>query len=184
MNPLILPIHYAFSDSDNYYLVNGYVSGGSLRTNLEYKKKFSEDEIRIIAAEVGSLIGFLHLRGYIYHNLNATEILLDKEGHCHFLDFRWTKTFSGPVPPRIDDLILERGEYLAPEVLTVGNYNKDIDWWAFGILLFELVTGRVPFSAQVFIPIINFIDFLGSRRINNESTIWRFNFSCRRVIKF
>jgi len=125
-----------------------YVNGGELFFHLSREKKFSEHKSKFYCAEICYAIGFLHANNIIYRDIKLENILLDSEGHIKLADFGLckmdmdcnskTNTFCGTL------------EYLAPEILTkdLTGYTKAVDWWAVGVLLYEMLVGRLPFSSK------------------------------------
>jgi len=113
---------------------------------LTREKVFSEDRARFYIAEITLAMTYLHERHIIYRDLKLENLLLDKEGHIKITDFglckeeisfgATTTTFCGTP------------EYLAPEVLEGNGYGKAVDWWSFGTLMFEMLTGLPPFYSQ------------------------------------
>lgn len=118
-----------------------YCSTGDLYTYWQMIGHFSEDTVRVFAAELGCALGFLHDLGVIHRDVKMENILLTDDGHLRLADFGLSRR-------------LERGgrafticgtiQYMAPEVLSGGPYNHAADWWSLGILLFSLVTGKFP----------------------------------------
>uniref|UniRef100_A0A3Q3JBT5 Protein kinase domain-containing protein n=2 Tax=Monopterus albus TaxID=43700 RepID=A0A3Q3JBT5_MONAL len=107
--------------------------------------QFTEDTVRIFAAELGCALSFLHDFGIIHRDVKMENILLTDNGHIRLADFGLSHR-------------LERGErafticgtiqYMAPEVLSGGPYNHAADWWSLGILLFSLVSGKFPMPPE------------------------------------
>uniref|UniRef100_A0A3P8VM56 Ribosomal protein S6 kinase related b n=2 Tax=Cynoglossus semilaevis TaxID=244447 RepID=A0A3P8VM56_CYNSE len=107
--------------------------------------QFTEDTVRVFAAELGCGLDFLHNLGVIHRDVKMENILLTDNGHLRLADFGLSRR-------------LERGgrafticgtiQYMAPEVLSGGPYNHAADWWSLGILLFSLVTGKFPVPAE------------------------------------
>lgn len=120
-----------------------YVNGGELFFHLSRERVFSEDRTRFYGAEIISALGYLHSNGIIYRDLKLENLLLDKDGHIKIADFglckeditygRTTKTFCGTP------------EYLAPEVLEDSDYGRAVDWWGTGVVMYEMICGRLPF---------------------------------------
>uniref|UniRef100_A0A1A8TYS9 Uncharacterized serine/threonine-protein kinase SgK494b n=1 Tax=Nothobranchius furzeri TaxID=105023 RepID=A0A1A8TYS9_NOTFU len=117
------------------------VHTGDLYTYWQMIGQFSEDTVRVFAAELGCALGFLHDFGIIHRDVKMENILLNDNGHLRLADFGLSRR-------------LERGgrafticgtiQYMAPEVLSGGPYNHAADWWSLGILLFSLATGKFP----------------------------------------
>lgn len=105
--------------------------------------KFDENLIRELVAEIMFGVEILHGYGIIYRELKPENILVTNDGHVKLTDYGLSKmlledrtstaTFVGAL------------EYMAPEVVK-GNYGKEVDLWSLGILVFELIFERNPFS--------------------------------------
>jgi len=123
-----------------------FINGGELFYHLQLQpgRKFANERARFYAAEICLGIEHLHKMGIIYRDLKPENVLVDLEGHIRLTDFGLskeglyfkndkTRTFCGTP------------EYLAPEVLAGGDYNNAVDWWSFGALIYEMLTGWAPF---------------------------------------
>jgi len=145
-HPFLLTLKYSFTTVDRLCLVTEYVNGGELYFHLAKERQFSEDRTRFYGAEIICAIDYLHTNAIIYRDLKLENLLLDKDGHIKIADFglckediRWgttTKTFCGTP------------EYLAPEVLDDVNYGRAVDWWGVGVVMYEMMVGRLPFYNQ------------------------------------
>uniref|UniRef100_A0A3B3SYD6 non-specific serine/threonine protein kinase n=1 Tax=Paramormyrops kingsleyae TaxID=1676925 RepID=A0A3B3SYD6_9TELE len=101
---------------------------------------------RFYLGEITLALGHLHSHGIIYRDLKPENIMLDYQGHIKLTDFGLCKesihdeavthTFCGTI------------EYMAPEILTRLGHNKAVDWWSLGALMFDMMTGSPPFTAE------------------------------------
>ncbi|KAH1026767.1 RAC serine/threonine-protein kinase [Dendroctonus ponderosae] len=142
-HPFLTSLKYSFQTNDRLCFVMEYVNGGELFFHLSREKVFSEERTRFYGAEIISALGYLHSQGIIYRDLKLENLLLDKDGHIKITDFglckeditygRTTKTFCGTP------------EYLAPEVLEDNDYGRAVDWWGIGVVMYEMMCGRLPF---------------------------------------
>ncbi|EGG16926.1 protein serine/threonine kinase [Cavenderia fasciculata] len=146
-HPFLVNLNYSFQTEDKLYFILDYINGGELFYHLQKEKKFSEDRVRYYGAEIVLALEHLHLSGVIYRDLKPENLLLTNEGHICMTDFGLCK--EGLNAPS-DKTITFCGtpEYLAPEVLQGNGYGKQVDWWSFGSLLFEMLTGLPPFYSQ------------------------------------
>nr|QBC41002.1 Akt [Chrysopa pallens] len=142
-HPFLISLKYSFQTNDRLCFVMEYVNGGELFFHLSRERVFSEDRTRFYGAEIVSALGYLHSLKIIYRDLKLENLLLDKDGHIKIADFglckeditygRTTKTFCGTP------------EYLAPEVLDDNDYGSAVDWWGVGVVMYEMMCGRLPF---------------------------------------
>jgi RAC serine/threonine-protein kinase len=142
-HPFLLQLKYSFTTVDRLCLVTEYVNGGELYFHLSTERQFPEERTRFYGAEIICAIKYLHGLGIIYRDLKLENLLLDHDGHIKIADFglckedihfgSTTKTFCGTP------------EYLAPEVLEDSDYGRAVDWWGTGVVMYEMMTGRLPF---------------------------------------
>lgn len=142
-HPFLTALTYSFQTPDRLCFVMEYVNGGELFYHLSKVRVFSEDRTRFYGAEIISALGYLHQNNIVYRDLKLENLLLDKEGHIKIADFGLckeemfygasTKTFCGTP------------EYLAPEVLEDNDYGRAVDWWGTGVVMYEMMCGRLPF---------------------------------------
>lgn len=142
--PFLVGLHYSFQTPGKLYFVMDYINGGELFFHLQKVKKFPEDHVRFYGAEIVAALEYLHSAGVIYRDLKPENLLLTNEGHLVMTDFGLSK--EGLHDP--DDrtaTFCGTPEYLAPEILGGQGYTKAVDWWSFGTLMFEMLTGLPPF---------------------------------------
>lgn len=115
--------------------------------HLSKERTFSEPRARFYAAEVTSAIGYLHSQGIIYRDLKPENILLDSDGHVILTDFGLCK--EGLRERETTNTFCGTPEYLAPEVLRKEAYDRSVDWWCLGAVLFEMLNGLVRTASVV-----------------------------------
>ncbi|NXC82229.1 KS6A3 kinase, partial [Cercotrichas coryphoeus] len=145
-HPFIVKLHYAFQTEGKLYLILDFLRGGDLFTRLSKEVMFTEDDVKFYLAELALALDHLHSLGIIYRDLKPENILLDEEGHIKLTDFGLSKesidhekkaySFCGTV------------EYMAPEVVNRRGHTQSADWWSFGVLMFEMLTGTLPFQGK------------------------------------
>jgi len=143
-HPFLLELKYGFQDASNIYFVAKYYKGGELYNYLLERKRFTEDTTRFYAAQIALGLGELHDKKLIYRNLKPEKILIDEDGYLAIIDFEFAKILDTTQV----GVFYGTAEYLAPEILNGSEYNKQVDWWAFGILIYEMLVGYPPFRCR------------------------------------
>ncbi|XP_011860408.1 PREDICTED: ribosomal protein S6 kinase 2 beta [Vollenhovia emeryi] len=142
-HPFIVRLHYAFQTEGKLYLILDFLKGGDLFSRLSKEVMFTEDDVKFYLAELALALDHIHKLGIIYRDLKPENILLDTEGHISLTDFGLSKqplddskaySFCGTV------------EYMAPEIVNRKGHTCTADWWSFGVLMFEMLTGALPFQ--------------------------------------
>lgn len=164
-HPFLTALHSCFQTPDRLFFVMEYVNGGDLMFQIQRARKFDEARAAFYAAEVTLALQFLHRNGVIYRDLKLDNILLDAEGHCKLADFgmckegiiggNLTSTFCG-TPDYIGKKekmsifirFLRFPCFAAPEILQELDYGPSVDWWALGVLMYEMMAGQPPFEAD------------------------------------
>jgi len=145
-HPFLVGLHSAFQSEDRLYLVMEYVNGGELFWHLSKSGYFKVARGRFYAAEILAALTYLHKHGIIYRDLKLENILMDKDGHMKITDFGLCKDELG-VGVQTSTLC-GTTEYMAPEVLLNLAYGFAVDWWSFGVVLYEMICGTHPFYSQ------------------------------------
>ncbi|XP_032055235.1 citron Rho-interacting kinase isoform X5 [Aythya fuligula] len=169
-SPWIPQLQYAFQDKKNLYLVMEYQPGGDLLSLLNrYEDHLDEAMVQFYLAELVLAIHSVHQMGYVHRDIKPENVLIDRIGHIKLVDFgsaakmTINKTVNAKLPVGTPD-------YMAPEMLTGLNgdgkasYGPECDWWSLGVIAYEMIYGRSPFtegtSAKTFNNIMNFQRFL------------------------
>ncbi|KAJ4375987.1 cytochrome c oxidase subunit 1 [Neocucurbitaria cava] len=176
-HPFITTMVASFQSMDSLYMVLDYCPGGEVFSYLRRARRFNEPTSQFYAAEIVLILEFLHEReGVAYRDLKPENILIDAEGHLKLVDFGfakkvenstlfnqgiegWTNRSAGETYT-----LCGTPEYLAPEVIrNTGmpsyttilvldlhklGHGTAVDWWAFGILVYEFLVGQPPFWDQ------------------------------------
>ncbi|ETM02916.1 AGC protein kinase [Phytophthora nicotianae] len=143
----LVQLYWAFQTKDNLYFVMEYCPGGELSTHLERATRFTEEVAAFYAAELLLAVQQLHQHGILHRDLKPENILLTEDGHLKLVDFGISK-FGITEATRGAKTICGSYEYLAPEILKGKQYGTAADWWAFGAVLYELLTGLPPWYSQ------------------------------------
>ncbi|KAI7801256.1 putative ribosomal protein S6 kinase alpha-6 [Triplophysa rosa] len=145
-HPFIVKLHYAFQTEGKLYLILDFLRGGDVFTRLSKEVMFTEEDVKFYLAELALALDHLHNLGIVYRDLKPENILLDEAGHIKLTDFGLSKesvdqdrkaySFCGTV------------EYMAPEVVNRRGHTQSADWWSLGVLMFEMLTGTLPFQGK------------------------------------
>jgi len=138
--PFIVPLLGTFQDKDCIYLVLEYVVGGEFFTHLRTAGRFTEETSKFYAAQIVLTFEFLHSKDIIYRDLKPENLLLDKEGNCKITDFGFAKIIDHRTYT-----LCGTPDYLAPEIILNKGHGKPVDWWALGVLIYEMIAGYPPF---------------------------------------
>ncbi|KAK2088463.1 RAC-beta serine/threonine-protein kinase [Saguinus oedipus] len=139
-------LKYAFQTHDRLCFVMEYANGGELFFHLSRERVFTEERARFYGAEIVSALEYLHSRDVVYRDIKLENLMLDKDGHIKITDFGLCK--EGISDGATMKTFCGTPEYLAPEVLEDNDYGRAVDWWGLGVVMYEMMCGRLPFYNQ------------------------------------
>uniref|UniRef100_A0A8C6VXK4 non-specific serine/threonine protein kinase n=1 Tax=Nothobranchius furzeri TaxID=105023 RepID=A0A8C6VXK4_NOTFU len=146
-HPFLTGLKYSFQTHDRLCFVMEYANGGELFFHLSRDRVFSEERARFYGAEIVSALDYLHAeRNVVYRDLKLENLMLDKDGHIKITDFGLCK--EGIKDGATMKTFCGTPEYLAPEVLEDNDYGRAVDWWGLGVVMYEMMCGRLPFYNQ------------------------------------
>ncbi|KAG9546486.1 protein kinase C, partial [Aureobasidium melanogenum] len=144
-HPFLTNLHACFQTETRIYFVMEYISGGDLMLHIQ-RGQFGTKRAQFYAAEVCLALKYFHENGVIYRDLKLDNILLTLDGHIKIADYglckedMWygstTSTFCGTP------------EFMAPEILLDKKYGRAVDWWAFGVLIYQMLLQQSPFRGE------------------------------------
>ena len=143
-HPFIINMHFAFQDIDNLYLVIDYLSGGDIRYHLYNKHIFNEIETKFLIACLLTGLEYIHSNNIIHRDLKPENLVLDSNGYLRITDFGIAKYIE------IDNHKDNSGTvgYMAPEVLFRKKHSFPCDFFAIGVITYELMFGKRPYHGK------------------------------------
>mmetsp|Transcript_2554 Transcript_2554/g.3571 ORF Transcript_2554/g.3571 Transcript_2554/m.3571 type:complete len:823 (-) Transcript_2554:2516-4984(-) len=141
-HPFVVNLVSTFQDERHLYMLIELVQGGELFSvvHTETRDGIPNANSRFYAACILESLSHLHHRSISYRDLKPENILIDSKGYCVLVDLGFAKIV-------VDKTYTLCGtpEYLAPEIILSKGHDKGVDYWAFGVLIYEMLVGRSPF---------------------------------------
>lgn len=144
-HPFLLTLHSCFQTENRVYFVMDYVSGGDLMWHIQ-QEPFTPRRAQFYAAEVLLGLKYFHENGVIYRDLKLDNILLTLTGHVKIADYGLCKEDMGYG--NTTGTFCGTPEFMAPEILLEQKYGRGVDWWAFGVLIYQMLLGQSPFRGE------------------------------------
>ena len=146
-HPHIVPLYDYWRDPDGAYLVMRYLRGGSLRDLIERQGKLDTDLASKVLEQIGSALTFAHRNGVVHRDVKADNIFMDEDGNAYLSDFGIAKEVGADVGDGQGNLV-GTPAYLAPEQIRGEGAGPQSDVYAFGIMLYEMLSGSRPFADE------------------------------------
>jgi len=141
-HPFVVDLVATFQDERHLFMLIALVQGGELFSviHTETRDGIPNGNSRFYAACILESLSHLHRRGIAYRDLKPENILIDAKGYCVLVDLGFAKTVSDKTYT-----LCGTPEYLAPEIILSNGHDSGVDYWAFGVLIYEMLVGRSPF---------------------------------------
>ena len=138
-------MHYAFQTQTHLYIILDYLSGGDLRYYICKHNIFTEKETKFIISNIILSLEYIHSNHIIHRDIKPENLVFDSKGYLHLTDFGIAYEHH-----ENDILINSSGTpgYMAPEVLIKKPHSFEVDFYALGIIIFELVYGKRPYNGK------------------------------------
>ena len=141
-HPFIINIHFAFQDTEFLFLVSDYLEGGDLRFQLTKNKTFTETQTKFLIANLLLSLDYLHTNNIIHRDVKPENLIFEKNGYLRLTDFGIAKTFTKNNKEETSGT----PGYMAPEVLFAQNHTFVVDYFAVGVIIYEIIFGHRPYT--------------------------------------
>ncbi|EPQ10211.1 Protein kinase C delta type [Myotis brandtii] len=145
-NPFLTHLYCTFQTKEHLFFVMEFLNGGDLMYHIQDKGRFELYRAMFYAAEIICGLQFLHSKGIIYRDLKLDNVMLDQNGHIKIADFGMCK--ENIFSDKKASTFCGTPDYIAPEILQGLKYSFSVDWWSFGVLLYEMLIGQSPFHGD------------------------------------
>ncbi len=148
LHPNIVTIYDFGHDASRYYLVMEYVQGTDLKTYLRRRGRLTVAEAVDLGVQISSGVGYAHRAGLVHCDLKPQNILVSPDGRAKITDFGIARALASIEPDESSEVVWGSPQYMAPEQAAGGPPSPASDVYGLGIILFELLTGRLPFDSE------------------------------------
>ena len=152
-HPHILPV-FDFGEAEGYpYIVMPYIVSGTLADSM-HSKRLSLSEVRRILTQLGDALSYAHTRGLIHRDIKPSNVLVDEGGNCLLTDFGLARMAEASTNITTSGAIMGTPAYMSPEQGAGSTIDHRSDIYSLGIVLYEMVTGRVPYIAETPVAVV------------------------------
>ena len=152
-HPHILPV-FDYGQAEGYtYIVMPFVQSGTLTGSLK-GQPLSLARIRQIISQIGDALNYAHARGLIHRDVKPSNVLIDESGNCLLTDFGLARMVEDSVNLTISGTIMGTPAYMSPEQGSGQRIGPRSDVYSLGVILYEMATGRVPYTAETPVAVI------------------------------
>jgi serine/threonine protein kinase len=152
-HPHILSV-FDYGEADGYpYIVMPFVQGGTL-SELIQKRSLSLADVRRIITQLGSALSYAHARGMIHRDIKPSNVLIDESNNCLLTDFGLARMVEASIKITTSGTVMGTPAYMSPEQGAGSQIDPRSDIYSLGIILYEMVTGRVPYEAETPVAVV------------------------------
>lgn len=154
-HPNIVPVYDYSEHTGRKFLVMKYIEGETLKARLQ-RGPLSSEELNKIITAVGSALAYAHKMGILHRDIKPSNVLLTTDGSIYLADFGLARIASAGESTLSGDMIMGTPQYISPEqAMGKKELDEGTDIYSFGVMLYEMVVGQVPFSADTPFSIIH-----------------------------
>ena len=141
-HPFLIKMECVFQSNTRVYFCMPYIPSEELYSILKRHKILTEEVVQFFSVQLALAIGELHEKGFVHRDLKLENILVNQKGYLKVIDYGLANII---IENEANTTFCGTLEYQAPEMILGCGYDKNVDWWAFGILLYEMKFGCTPF---------------------------------------
>jgi serine/threonine-protein kinase len=140
-------MYHLGEDKGSYYITMEYVPGEDLKSFLRRSKKLTVETTVSIGIQICDGLSEAHRMGVIHRDLKPSNIMIDREGNVRIMDFGIARSLKGKGITGAG-VMIGTPEYMSPEQVEGKEIDQRTDIYSFGVIIYEMVTGRVPFEGD------------------------------------
>lgn len=144
-HPFLINLQGTFKDAKNIYYLMEPALGGELFTLMRSHILFDNATAKFYSACVVLVLGYMHSQNIIFRDLKPENVLIDSQGYCKVTDFGFAKELDEHGRTYT---LCGTPAYLSPEIVARKSHGTSVDWWAMGVFIYEMLTGKTPFRVR------------------------------------